>query len=121
MRGGVVAKVGAHVADPEPLARLETSGELEWWLVQDADLLEAELRVAVGDGLPELVGERVEHRVVRVHRRQTVLLQLVRHDAHQSLAPVRVVRPVADDLRRKTDNRLLHEVFVKCNDNRLIG
>ena len=56
--------------------------------------------MAVGDGLPELVRERVQHGVVRVHRRQPVLLQLVRHDAHQSLAPVRVVRPVADNLKK---------------------
>ena len=69
--------------------------------MQDADLLEAELGVSVGDGLPELVRERVEHRVVRVHRRQAVLLQLVRHDRDQRLAPVRIVRPVAHDLGRE--------------------
>ena len=54
VRGGVVSKVRAHVADPQPLAWLESPGELEWRLVEDADLFQAELRVAVGDGLPEL-------------------------------------------------------------------
>lgn len=39
VRGGVVAKVGAHVADLEALARLESPGVLEWRLVEDADLL----------------------------------------------------------------------------------
>ena len=63
----MVAKVRADVADPEALAGGNDLGELVGRLVQHRDLLEAELGVAVGDGLPELVAQRVEHGVVGVH------------------------------------------------------
>ena len=101
--GWVIAEVTRHVADSDPTIRGQVGTEPIGRLVENLDLLKTELGMAAGDGFPELVGEWIEHRVVRVHRRQTVLLQLVSHDRDQRLAPVRVVRPVADDLRRKTD------------------
>ncbi len=44
--------------------------------MQHPYLLNAELGVPVGDGLAELVRERVQHRVVRVNGGQAVLLEL---------------------------------------------
>ncbi len=44
--------------------------------MQHPYLLDAELGVPVGDGLAELVRERVQHRVVRVNGGQAVLLEL---------------------------------------------
>ena len=101
MRGRMVAKVRADISDPEPLAGGNREGELVRRLVEYGDLLEAELGVAVGDGLAELVRERVEHGVVRVHRGQTVLLQLVCHDRDEGLLPRRVVGPVTHDLKEE--------------------
>ena len=54
--------------------------------------------MALGYGLAEAVGERVQHAVVRVHRGQPVLVQLVGHDAHQLFHALVVVCPVTDDL-----------------------
>jgi hypothetical protein len=115
---GVVAKVGAHVSDLEFLSWLEAARELEWWLVQHADLLEAELRVSVGDQLAELVAERVEHRVVRVHRRQTVLVELVGNDADKVLAARRVVCPIADNLKKE---RGLYGIDIDDKKKMLLG
>ena len=50
------------------------------------------------DGFPELVAQWVQHRVVRMDRWQPVLLELLRHDAHQLLHAGLVIRPVAHDL-----------------------
>ena len=55
--------------------------------------------MAGGDALALLVRERVEHAVVRVHRRQAVLLQLFLHDLHQLRHARIVIAPVADDLK----------------------
>lgn len=62
-------------------------------------LLDAEVGVAGRDGAPEVVAQRVQHGVVRVHGRQPVLLQLLGHDAHQLLHARLVVGPVAHDLQ----------------------
>ena len=98
MAGRVVSEVRRDVSYPNPAAGGQVTAELVGRLVEHADLLDAELGVPVGDGLSEIVAQRVEHRVVRVNRRQPVLLELVGHDVHEGLHPGRVVRPVADDL-----------------------
>lgn len=54
--------------------------------------------MALGNCLAEVVGEWVEHAVVRVHRGQAVLVQLVSHDANQLLHPFVIVCPVANNL-----------------------
>lgn len=61
-------------------------------------LVQTQVAMALGNGLAETVGERVQHAVVRVHRRQAVLVELVGHDAHQLLHALVVVCPVTDDL-----------------------
>ena len=96
--GRMISEVGRNVSDANPSVKAQTPAELERGLVQDADLLDAELRVAVGDGLAELVAQRVEHRVVGVDRRKAVLFELVGHDVYQGFHAGRVVRPVADNL-----------------------
>ena len=106
--GRMISEVGRNVSDANPSVKAQTPAELERGLVQDADLLDAELRVAVGDGLAELVAQRVEHRVVGVDRRQAVLLELVSHDVHQGFHAGRVVRPVADNLFEITKLVILH-------------
>ena len=58
-------------------AFLETNGKLSLYSLS---LSFKKGHVFVGDGLSELVGQRVEHGVVRVHRGQPVPLQLVSHD-----------------------------------------
>jgi len=96
--GGVIAEVGADVTDPEAAVWRQLPRERERRLVQNRDLLETQLRVAVANSLPLVVGEWVQHGMVRVYRGKTVLLQLVGHDAHQRLLTSRIVRPVANDL-----------------------
>lgn len=100
--GRVVAEVRRDVADPDPAVGGQVAAKLVGRLVEHADLLDAQLRVAVGDGLPEIVAQRVEHRVVRVNRRQPVLLQLVGHDVDEGLHAGRVVGPIADNLRQNS-------------------
>ena len=95
----VIAEVRGHVADLQSLSGLESQLEFVGLLVQDADLLQAEHGVSVGDALPVLVGQRVQHGVMRVNRRQPILVQLIGHDGHQGLLSGHVVRPVADDLQ----------------------
>jgi hypothetical protein len=63
------------------------------------NLLNAQIGVSGGDKLAELVREGVEHRVVRVHRRQPVLLDLLGHDSNKFLHADVVVAPVAHDLQ----------------------
>ena len=52
----------------------------------------------VGDGLAVLVAQGVEHGVVRVNGRQSVLFQLITDNVDQRLHAGVVVCPVANDL-----------------------
>lgn len=63
-------------------------------------LVQAKVSMALGDCLAEVVGERVEHAVVRVNRRQAVLVQLVSHDANQLFHSLVVVCPVTHNLEK---------------------
>ncbi len=63
------------------------------------DLFDAEVGVAGGDGLAVFVRERVEHRMVRMHRRQPVALELLADDVDEALHARLVVAPVAHDLQ----------------------
>ena len=102
VRSWVISKVRADVADPEALAAGQRMCELVGRLVQHADLLQAELGVTIGDGLAELMAQRVEHGVMRVNAGQPVFVQLVGHDADQRLLSGCIVCPVAHNLRYET-------------------
>ena len=62
-------------------------------------LLHTEGGVAGGDPPLLVLGERVEHAVVRVDRGQSVLGQLVVHHLDDLLHPVFIVSPVTRNLR----------------------
>jgi len=100
MAGRMISEIGRDVSDPDPAVGSQDPVELVRLLVKDAHLLDAELGVSVSDGFPEIVAERVQHRVVWVDRREPVLLKLIGHDVHQRLHPCRVVGPIAHDLER---------------------
>jgi hypothetical protein len=51
---------------PDPAVHGEAAAELVGRPVEHAHLLDAELGVAVGDGLPVVVAQRIKHRVVGV-------------------------------------------------------
>lgn len=51
--------------------------------------------------LAETVRKRVQHAVMGMHRWQTVLLQLISHNAHQLLHAFIIVGPVTYNLRIK--------------------
>lgn len=50
------------------------------------------------DALPQLVGQRVQHAVVRVHRGQAVLLQLVTNNRDNLEHTLIIVAPIAHNL-----------------------
>lgn len=101
MASGMIAKVRGDVTDPQSAVRREGLAELVGRLVEHLDLLQTQLRVAVGDGLPEVMRKRIEHRVVRMDRGQAVLLELIGDDGYQGLLAGRVVRPVTNNLERE--------------------
>lgn len=55
--------------------------------------------MAVGNGPAVLMGQRVQHGVVGVHRGQAVPLQLLPDNGHQLLHACVVVCPVTHDLQ----------------------
>lgn len=61
-------------------------------------LLQAEVGVPGGDAFALGVCQRVQHAVVRMHRGQTVLLQLVLHNLHQLLHALVVICPITHNL-----------------------
>ena len=63
--------------------------------MQHRDLLYAELRVPVGDGLAVLVAQRVEHRMVGMNGRESVLFQLIPDNVDQRFHAGVIVGPVA--------------------------
>lgn len=52
-----------------------------------------------GNGLSEIVRQGIEHGVMRMNARQTVLLELLGNDGHQLLHSRVVVGPIADNLQ----------------------
>ena len=93
------SKVGADISNPDPAVWRQVGTEPVGRLVQNLDLLKTELGVSASNCFPEVVRQRVEHRVMRVDRGQPVLLQLVCNYVHNLLHPPAVVRPVADNLK----------------------
>lgn len=77
MAGRVIAKVGGHVANSESAVGGQLFGVLVGGLVQDADLLHAELGMFVGNGLSVLVREGIEHGVMGMDGGQTITFQLI--------------------------------------------
>lgn len=67
-----------------------------------AYLIQAQVSMPLGNGLSEAVRQGVQHAVMRVHRWEPVLLQLVCHDADQLLHPLVVVSPVTNNLKPRT-------------------
>ena len=61
-------------------------------------LFKAELSMPCCDALPQLVGQRVQHAVVRVHRGQAVLLQLVTNNRDNLEHTLIIVAPIAHNL-----------------------
>ena len=61
-------------------------------------LLKAEGGVASGNALALSMSEWIEHRVVRMNARQSVLVQLILHYVNQLLHPTVILRPVTDYL-----------------------
>jgi len=60
--------------------------------------------------------QRIEHAVMRVNWRKTVLVQLVLYDVDQFLHPIIILRPITDDLRRQhqpISSQLRHKLW--CN------
>lgn len=65
------------------------------------------------NGLAEAVRERVEHAVVWMNGGQTVLVQLVSHDAHKLLHSLVVIRPVTHNLKERVKQHILNnELFL---------
>lgn len=77
-------------------------------------LIQTKVSVSLGDSLAEAVRERVQHAVMWVHWGQTVLLQLVGHNAHKLLHPFIVVSPVTHNLRndKQVQNMNTTELFT---------
>ena len=66
--------------------------------MQHGHLLDAELRVPVGDGLAVLVTQGVEHGVVGVNGGESVLFKLIPDDVDERLHASVIVGPIADYL-----------------------
>jgi len=63
-----------------------------------------------GDALALGMTQRVQHAVVWMDGRKSVLVQLILHDVDQLLHPSIVVRPITDDLTHNktvSDNKLI--------------
>ena len=68
---------------------------------RNKDLFEAECGVSSCNALPLMVAERVEHAVMRVHRRQAILLQLILNDLHQFLHTHVIAAPITHNLHNE--------------------
>ena len=64
-------------------------------------LIQTKVSVAFSYGLAEVVGERVQHAVVGVHRRQAILIQLISHNAHKLLHSLIIISPITNNLSQK--------------------
>lgn len=96
MGSGMVAEIRRDVTDSE--ATIKLGRELVRWFVKHTDLFQTQLGVSIGNTFAELMREWVQHRMMRVNRRQTVLFQLIANNRNQALLTTGVIGPIAHNL-----------------------
>ncbi len=94
----VISEVGWDVSYSDSTVGGQVTAKLVHVPMKYANLFDAKLCVSVCNGFPELVTQRVKHRVMWMDRRKSILVQLIRDNIDQCLHASRVIGPVTNDL-----------------------